>query len=82
MACRTTPRRFLETETAFWGRVKVFGISDGRDILDSIVTRIRAAGVESLIHDLYTNDCDQMSSVLIPVTSAALQPVRITKALW
>ena len=80
MACRTT--RFLETETAFWGCVKVVEISDGRDILENIVTQIRAAGVESLIHDLYTGDCDQICSVLIPETSAALQPVRITKALW
>ena len=52
-----------------------------KDLWHSIVTRIRAAGVESLIHDLYTGDCDQMYSVLISETSAALQPVRITKAL-
>ena len=55
MACVTT--RFLETEIAFRfrGRVKVVRISDGRDILDSIVTRNRAAGFESLIYTTVTS---------------------------
>ena len=56
MACRTT--RALEIGTPFRGRVKVVGISDGRDILDSFVTRNRAAGVESLIYTTVIN-CTQ-----------------------
>ena len=53
-------------------------MSDGRDILDSIVTRNRVAGVESLI---YTTVSSCSYSLLILETSAALQPITITIAL-
>ena len=56
IACRIT--HFLETKNAFWCHEKVVGISDGRDIWDSIVTRNWAAGVELLIYMTVTS-CTQ-----------------------